>query len=299
MDNTLIGGFSCMGSFSLDRQTELASVALKVRDLDKMIEFYRRVLGFHLINEENDMAIMGIGSQRKKLLGLIKEPEGKEGSNTLTGLYHVAFVLPTREEFALFIKHLIALNYPIEGQSDHGYAECVYINDPEGNRINIGWDKPKSEWPIKDGRIYGVTKELNIQSFLCKVKGDFEEISEGTKLGHIHLSVADMADSYHFYRDILGFKLTNNEIISTKFLSNNDYHHQIALNEWSPASNQSLVKETDLGVDHVTFSVDSMENLIELKEQLERNEITFYFNNGKKIIGLNDPNGIQLWFMVF
>ena len=103
-----------MGSFSLDQNTNLASVALKVKDLDKMIEFYRHVLGFHLINEENDMAIMGIGSERKKLLGLIREPEGKEGSNNLTGLYHVAFVLPTREEFALFIKHLMLTNYPIE-----------------------------------------------------------------------------------------------------------------------------------------------------------------------------------------
>ncbi|MBO0478016.1 VOC family protein [Vagococcus fluvialis] len=288
-----------MGSFSLDQNTNLASVALKVKDLDKMIEFYRHVLGFHLINEENDMAIMGIGSERKKLLGLIREPEGKEGSNNLTGLYHVAFVLPTREEFALFIKHLMLTNYPIEGKSDHGYAECVYINDPEGNRINFGWDKPKEKWPVQDGKISGVTKELNIQSFLSKVTGDFTEISEGTKVGHVHLSVSDLEESYLFYKDVLGFTLKNDDVVSTKFLSNNDYHHQIALNEWTPTASQNVVNSNDLGVDHVTFEVDSLDSLLELKEHLEKKDIDFYFNKGKKIIGLNDPNGIQLWFMVF
>lgn len=287
-----------MGSFSLDQNTSLASVALKVKDLDKMIEFYRHVLGFHLINEENDMAIMGIGSKRKKLLGLIREPDGKEGSNTLTGLYHVAFVFPTREEFALFLKHLLIMDYPIEGKSDHGYAECIYLNDPEGNRVNIGWDKPKTEWPMDEGIISGVTKELDIQALLSKIDGDFEEVSEETKVGHVHLSVSNLEESYHFYKDILGFTLKSDDSSRTKFLSINNYHHQIAINEWTPASNQSIVQETDLGVDHVTFEIPTIEALIELKEQLKTNNIDFYFNKGKKIIGLNDPNGIQLWFMV-
>ena len=287
-----------MGSFSLDQNTSLASVALKVKDLDKMIGFYRHVLGFHLINEENDMAIMGIGSKRKKLLGLIREPDGKEGSNTLTGLYHVAFVLPSREEFGLFLKHLMIMDYPIEGKSDHGYAECVYLNDPEGNRVNIGWDRPKEEWPIEEGVINGVTKELDVQSVLSKVEGEFDEVSDNTKVGHIHLSVSDLEKSYYFYKDILGFTLKNDDVSRTKFLSINNYHHQIAINEWTPASNESVVGETDLGVDHVTFEMPSIESLLELKNQLETFDIEFYFNKGKKIIGLNDPNGIQLWFMV-
>lgn len=287
-----------MGSFSLDQNTRLASVALKVKDLDKMINFYRHILGFHLINEENDMAIMGIGSQKRKLLGLIREPEGQEGSNTLTGLYHVAFVFPTREEFALFVKHLVLSNYPIEGKSDHGYAECVYINDPEGNRINIGWDKPEEDWPVKEGKISGVTKVLNIQSYLSKLEGVFDEISDETRMGHVHLSVANLEESFTFYHDILGFSLKNQDIISTKFLSINDYHHHIALNEWTPAANCSAIKNTDLGVDHITFEVPSLESLLALRDQLDAKQVEYYYNKGKKIIGLSDPNGIQLWFMM-
>ncbi len=286
-----------MGSFSLDKNTNIASIALKVKDLDRMIGFYRRVIGFHLINEENDMAIMGIGSKRQKLIGLIREPEGKEGSNTLTGLYHVAFVFPSREEFARFLKHLMIMNYPIEGKSDHGYSECVYLSDPEGNRISIGWDKPKKEWPIVNGSIEGVAEELDIQSVLENVEGTFDEVSDETKLGHVHLSVSKLAESAVFYKDTLGFSSTNQEDLRTVFLSANGYHHQLAINEWTPIATKN-VSETDLGVDHITFSMPNIDALLALKEQLESKEIDFYFNKGKKIIGVNDPNGIQLWFMI-
>ncbi len=90
----------------------------------------------------------------------------------------------------------------------------------------------------------------------------------------------------------------NNDLISTKFLSINDYHHHIALNEWTPAANCSAIKNTDLGVDHITFEMPTIDSLIELKEQLETKQVEYYFNKGKKIIGLSDPNGIQLWFIV-
>ncbi|MEG0550044.1 MAG: VOC family protein [Vagococcus sp.] len=298
LSDNILGGINCMGSFSLDPKTKLASVALRVKDFDKMVGFYRHVVRLDLINEENDMAIMGIGEKRRKLVGLIATPEGKEDSNTRTGLYHMAFVFPTREDFALFMKHLILLNYPIEGKSDHGYSESVYINDPEGNRLEFSWDKPKEEWPLLEGKINGVTKELDIQKFLCRVEGEFESIPEETKVGHVHLSVLDLEESYRFYVDKLGFFMKDDDFAHTHFLTVNDYHHQIALNEWTPASQKSFAKETDLGVDHITFDLPNFESLLELKEHLTESGTEFYFNKGKKIIGISDPNGIQLWFIV-
>ncbi len=287
-----------MGSFSLDPKTKLASVALKVRDFDRMVEFYRHVVGLDLISEENDMAIMGIGNKRKKLIGLIATPEGKEDSNTRTGLYHMAFVLPTREDLALILKHLIILNYPLEGKSDHGYSESVYINDPEGNRLEFSWDKPKEEWPLLEGKINGVTKNLDIQKMLTRVKGTYKTIPEETRIGHVHLSIMDLNESFSFYVNTLGFSEKDDNFAKTHFLTVNDYHHQIALNEWTPATKKNYAKEKDLGVDHVTFNISTIEELVKLKEQLTSLDYDFYFNKGKKIIGLSDPNGIQLWFMV-
>lgn len=296
IDN-ILGGIYCMGSFSLDPKTNLSSIALKVKDLEKMINFYQRVIGMSAISEENDMAIMGIGSKRKKLIGLIATPDGKEDSNTRTGLYHMAFVLPTREDLALFMKHMMLMNYPIEGQSDHGYSESIYINDPEGNRLEFSWDKPKEKWPLLDGKINGVTKELNMQKFLCGVEGTYEMIPTETKVGHVHLSILDLDQSCEFYVSALGFSIKDDDFANTHFLTVNDYHHQIALNEWTPAIQTPLVKEADLGVDHITFNLPTFESLVLLKEHLEKLEIEFYFNKGKKIIGVNDPNGIQLWFI--
>ena len=288
-----------MVNFSLNPNTKLTSVAIKVKDFDRMLSFYQQVVGFDLINEENDMAILGIRSQKRKLLGLISTPDGVEGSNTQTGLNHTSFVFPTRDDLARFIKHLMLLNYPIEGESDHGYCESVYISDPENNRLEFSWDKPKDEWPMNDGKIDGVTKELNIQKCLNRVEGEYTSVPEETKVGHVHLSVSDLEEVYKFYAEKLGFKIKDDDFSLTHLLSVNDYHHQLAINEAQSNGASPVIRETDLGVDHVTFDVPTMDDLFALKENLEQLGCDFYFNKGKRIIGLYDPSGIHLWFIVF
>lgn len=287
-----------MVSFSLSPNTDLASVAIKVKDFDKMLNFYQDVVGLDLINEENDMAILGIKSKKKKLLGLIANPEGKDGSNTHAGLYHTTFVLPTQNDLALFMKQLMAINYPIEGTSDHGYCKSIYINDPENNRLEFSWDKPKKSWPLTDGKIDGVTKELDLPRFLGSSEGTYDRIPRDSKMGHVHLSVADLDESYDFYVNSLGFSIKDDDFVQTHFLSVNDYHHQIGLNQWRP-SGTYLVEEYDLGVDHITFSIPTMDDLLALKDNLNNTNKKFYFNKGKQIIGIYDPSGIQLWFIVF
>lgn len=287
-----------MVSFSISPDTEVASVAIKVKDLDRVISFYQHVVGFELISEENDMAIMGIRSQNKKLLALIATPDGIEGTNNHTGLYHTSYVFPTREDLAQFIKHLMIMNYPIEGQSDHGYCESIYINDPENNLLEFSWDKPESEWPLSEGKIDGVTKELDIQASLNCVEGEYSRVPKSTKLGHVHLSVSNLEESYEFYINQLGFKVSDDDFSSTHLLTASNYHHHVALNEWKPSRITSMAKESDLGVDHITFELPSMDELQRLKENLELASYEFYYNKGKKIIGLSDPSGIELWFLV-
>lgn len=287
-----------MASFSLSPETALSSVAIKVKDFDRMLSFYEQVVGFDILREENDMAILGNKEDKQKLLGIISTPDGKGEANNHSGLNHTSFVFPTRNDLARFMKHLIALNYPIEGESDHGYCESIYINDPESNRLEFSWDRPQSEWPLTNGFVKGVTKELNIQSFLSQVTGDYTGIPKGTKLGHVHLSVSDREDSHDFYRNHLGFMVRDHDFSSVEFLSVSDYHHQIAFNEWIPSTDHCMLKEDELGVDHITFTLPSMDDLMALKENLDELEYEFYFNKGKQIIGVNDPSGIELWFLV-
>lgn len=288
-----------MESFSLDPALQLSSVAIKVKDLDKMENFYRHVVGLDLINEENDMAIMGLGQDKKKLLGLVYTPHANLDASQGTGLNHMAFVFPKREQLGAFIHHLFKLNYPIDGESDHGYCEAIYITDPEGNRLAFVWDKPKDEWPLQNGRINGVTKSLDLRKVTKKAKDEYVKVPEGTKVGYVHLSVSDLDQSHDFYTRLLGFALKDDDFINMHYLTVNDYHHHIALDSWTPASNVRNVQEDDLGVDHVTFSVPSFDSLVALKNHLEHEHADLYFNKGKQIIGITDPNGIQLWFRVF
>lgn len=294
-----MGGSYDMENFSLDPKIQLASIAIKVKDIDKMVGFYQRVVGLDLINEENDMAIMGIGSKKSKLLGLIYLPEGEEGSNNRTGLNHIAYVFPERFQLASFVHHLLQMNYPIDGTSDHGYCEAIYITDPEGNRLSFSWDRPKDQWPLLDGKIDGVTKELDLYRMMGAGYGEYTGVPEDTKLGSIHLSVDDLDESYDFYTKTLGFELKDDDFINAHYLTLNEYHHQIALSAWSPTMGDHYIEDEDLGVDHITFKVPSFESLLQLKEHLEDKNLAVYFNKGKKIIGLTDPNGIQMWFMVF
>lgn len=287
-----------MGIFSLDPNTEVSSVAIKVRDFERMVGFYRYIIGLDVLSEENDMAIMGIGQQKRKIIGLIATPEGEEDSNTQTGLYHMALVFPEQEQLAAFVKHLMSKNYPIEGQSDHGYCKSIYINDPEGNRLEFSWDRPKETWPMREGKIDGVTKELDLPRILNKISGTFEKLPVETKIGHVHLNVLDLEKSYDFYVDSLGFCIKDDHFKNKHFLTVDDYHHQVALEESMPTMDMT-VRDDDLGVDHITFKVQSIENLLELRDNLNENKQTFYFNKGKKIIGISDPSGIQLWFRVF
>lgn len=288
-----------MENFSLDPKIQLSSIAIKVKDIDKMVGFYHRVIGLDLINEENDMAIMGVGCQKRKLLGLIYVSDGQEGGNDRIGLNHIAYVFPERKQLSSFIRHLLEINYPIDGKSDHGYCEAIYITDPEGNRLSFTWDRPKEEWPLLDGRIDGVTKELDVYRMMDEEFEEYHQIPKETKLGSIHLSVANLDRSYDFYTKMLGFKLKDDDFASAHYLTLNEYHHQIALNAWSPTGTTHLIEDNDLGVDHITFKVPTFESLLKIKNHLEELSMEMYFNKGKKIIGLIDPNGIQIWFMVF
>ncbi|MGY3766350.1 VOC family protein [Vagococcus vulneris] len=288
-----------MERFSLDPEIKLSSVAIKVKDLDKMENFYRHIIGLDLINEENDMALMGLGQEKKKLLGLVYSPEADENLNQGTGLNHMAFVFPEREQLGSFIHHLFELNYPIDGESDHGYCEAIYITDPEGNRIAFVWDKPQEKWPVADGKIHGVTKPLDLRKVTKNYSETYQHIPKDTKVGYVHLSVANLDESYDFYTNLLGFTLKDNDFSNMHYLSLNQYHHHIALDSWTPSSYAPSVQDDELGVDHVTFSVPNYDSLVALRNHLTAHDADLYFNKGKQIIGINDPNGIQLWFRVF
>ena len=148
--------------YEYNSHIHLAEVTLNVKDLESQTAFYHQLLGLEIVSQSEGEAVLGAGD--KALVKLIKTDDSSNPKQTY-GLYHMALRLPSREDLANVFKHLLDLKIPLVGGADHGYSEAIYLEDLEGNGIELYRDKPVTEWDIRgDGRIIGVTEELSAQA---------------------------------------------------------------------------------------------------------------------------------------
>jgi catechol 2,3-dioxygenase len=154
---------------SIPEGTKIGHVHLKVADLDRALKFYCDVLGFELMQKYGTQAAFVSAGGYNHHIGLNTwESEGGSppppGS---TGLYHLAILYPTRADLADALKRLVENGIPLDGASDHGVSEALYLRDPDGNGIELYWDKPQSEWPrTADGKLAMHTRRLDVPSLL-------------------------------------------------------------------------------------------------------------------------------------
>ena len=244
----------------------LAEVALNVKDLESQTAFYHQLLGLEILNQSENQVLLGAGG--KPLVRLIKTDDISNPKRSY-GLYHLALLLPTREDLANVFKHLLDLKIPLVGGADHGYSEAIYLEDLEGNGIELYRDKPEAEWDVReDGRIIGVTEELSAQAIyeLGKELDPFV-IAEGTRMGHVHLSVKNSREASTFYQDSLGLedKFT---IPHASWIASGDYHHHLAVNEWG---GKNLVRRKNgmVGLAYYVVEVENKEFLVNLFMQAQ------------------------------
>ena len=192
--------------------------------------FYQQVLGLEILSQIETEVVLGFGG--KALVHLIKAQENGEVREH-SGLYHLAILLPTRKALADALKHLTDLQIPLVGGADHGYSEALYLEDLEGNGIELYRDKPVSTWDIReDGRIIGVTEALAAQDiYELGERVEPFTLADGTRMGHIHLSVKDSRKSSQFYQKVLGLE-DKFSVPSASWIAAGDYHHHLAVNEW-------------------------------------------------------------------
>ncbi|HET8809729.1 MAG TPA: VOC family protein [Flavobacteriaceae bacterium] len=161
-----------MEKYTLPAQTRIGHVHLKVADLDRALAFYRDLLGFEVTTMYGDQAAFVSAGGYHHHIGLNTwhskdaPPAPKNG----VGLYHTAIVYPERKDLALIFERLRKANYPLTGASDHGVSEALYLNDPDGNGVELYWDRPKEQWPKKeDGSIDMYTRPLDLADLLSEV----------------------------------------------------------------------------------------------------------------------------------
>ncbi|AFL88383.1 putative ring-cleavage extradiol dioxygenase [Terriglobus roseus DSM 18391] len=151
----------------------IGHVHLKVADLDRAIAFYSGVLGFAVTQKfGNSAAFLSAGGYHHHIgLNTWESLGGKPPAPGTTGLYHLAILYPTRAELGDALRRLIAANVPLQGASDHGVSEAIYLADPDGNGVELYWDRPQAEWPVDAaGNLKMVTGPLNLQMVLDSAK---------------------------------------------------------------------------------------------------------------------------------
>ena len=252
--------------YEYNSRIHLAEVVLNVKDLESQIAFYHQLLGLEILSQSEGEALLGTGD--KALVKLIKTDDISNLKQSY-GLYHMALLLPTREDLANVFKHLLNLKIPLVGGADHGYSEAIYLEDLEGNGIELYRDKPVAEWDIReDGRIIGVTEELSAQD-IYELGRDVDPfvIAEGTRMGHVHLSVKNSREASSFYQESLGLedKFT---IPHASWIASGDYHHHLAVNEWS-GKNLAPREYGMVGLAYYVVEVENKEFLVNLFTQAQ------------------------------
>ncbi|HEM5984713.1 TPA: VOC family protein [Streptococcus suis] len=212
-------------------QFELGHVALNVRDLELQSLFYQQVLGLQVLSKSPHQIDLGVG--KNILVRLIQTEQKGEVSHSY-GLYHLAIVLPSREDLGTIFRHFIDNKIPLQGASDHGYSEAIYLADTEGNGIEVYRDLPQDAWDVRaDGRIIGKTEPMDAETIyaLGKKADAAYQMPAGSRMGHVHLSVRESAASSKFYQEVLAVR-DNFTVPSASWLASGNYHHHLAVNEW-------------------------------------------------------------------
>jgi catechol 2,3-dioxygenase len=215
---------------ALPAALRLGAVHLTVTDVDRSVAWYQEALGLRVHAHEAGSAELGDGVETTVVL---REDAQARPAGRHAGLYHYALLYPTREELARAALRLAATGTPIQGASDHETHEAIYLPDPDGNGIELAWDRARDQWPADLGYVRGPAP-LDFDGLLATVAGETAtaRIGEGLRMGHVHLHVGDVDEGLAFYRDVLGFEVRAT-MGSAAFVSAGGYHHHLAINVWN------------------------------------------------------------------
>ncbi|KXT79981.1 VOC family protein [Streptococcus oralis] len=275
-------------TYTYNSHIYLAEAVLNVQDLKRQTAFYHQIIGLEILSQSDREVLLGAGG--KPLVHLI-ETDRRELVKDSYGLYHLAILLPSREALGDVFKHIAELQIPLIGGADHGYSEALYLEDLEGNGIELYRDKPVSVWDIReDGRIVGVTEELAAQDIyeLGREVNPFV-IDPETRMGHIHLSVKDSQASSRFYQQVLGLE-DKFSIPNASWIAAGAYHHHLAVNEWG--GKKLAHREKDMpGLASYVVEVEEKESLLVIAAAAKEEGAPITWVTSNELI-FEDPDGI-------
>jgi catechol 2,3-dioxygenase len=247
---------------------EPGAVRLRVADLDGQREFYERAIGLRPLDSAGEVARLGSGET--SVVELDPSPGAPPRPAGTTGLFHLAILVPARAELAAALARVVRAGGRLSGASDHLVSEALYLNDPEGNGIEIYRDRPRAEWGRDNGEIRMSTLPLDVDTLLAELREDEPGAGgapAGTRIGHVHLNVAELGAAERFYSGVLGFDVTVRGYPGALFLSTGGYHHHIGVNTWA-GPGAPAPPPGSRGLEWFELAVDDEDRLAELERRL-------------------------------
>lgn len=274
----------------LPDQTRISQVHLRTANLERALEFYSGLLGLKAQRESDSRAILS--GKPARIIALSEDRNSTARQQRSVGLYHLALRYESRKDLALAYDWLAQAGYPIEGASDHGVSEAIYLSDPEGNGIELYADRPRSRWNWQDGQVQMVTTPLDLDNLLAAVPARSAKTQTPPQpdLGHIHLHVADLQSAEKFYSEFLGFAVTQRSYPGALFLAAGNYHHHIGVNTWAgkavpPANSVGLISyRVEVPVAEILYCLKNRAPLLGYEARVETS------GHGNPILQIRDPN---------
>jgi catechol 2,3-dioxygenase len=215
-------------------ETHIGKIRLRVADIDDLTTFYERVVGLRAIERDGELVRLG-PEGGEPVIELVSAPDAPRAPGFSTGLFHLAILMPDRVELACALRRVASAGWRLTGASDHLVSEALYLQDPEGNGIEIYRDRPREQWNRDNGELRMATLPLDLDGVLSE-GGSGEEAANGmpagTTMGHVHLQVADIPAAEGFYNGALGLDVMVRSYPGALFLSAGGYHHHVGLNTW-------------------------------------------------------------------
>lgn len=275
----------------LPATTSVGTITLLTADLPRLQAFYTGLLGLDVLGKTAEEVTLGAhGTPMLRLRGAVLPP----ASVSRPGLYHTAFLLPTRADLGRWLAHAAQVGLRI-GSGDHLVSEAFYLSDPDGNGVEIYADRPSDTWTFQDGQVQMDTVAVNTGAVLSSAGLGPDTLADtppyagapaGTVVGHIHLKVGSAEQAAQFYRDTLGMDLMA-DLGNAVFMSWGGYHHHVGLNEWHTRG-QAAPQSPALGLDEVEFLSP---DLVGLRSHLkDRTDV----QDGGDHLSLRDPWGNRI-----
>lgn len=271
--------------------TFVSHVAMKVEDLERSLQFYRDITGFNIL-EQTSTAAKLTADGKTSILTLVQPKDVIPKQGRTTGLYHFALLLPEKIDLANIVVHLIENDIRF-GSADHLVSEAHYLQDPDGNEIEIYIDRDPSEWRWTGQEVAMTTDPLDFERLLKnRVSGKkWEGLPSETLMGHVHLHVSELKKTEEFYVKGLGLDVVNRFGSQALFLSSGKYHHHIGVNTWNGVG-APKPPENSVGMASFTLVLSSEEAIQETVTNLEQMGASVTEEDGRRTT--YDPSGIRI-----